>query len=139
MVIDRDQKYREMAGRGKYRALYSHLCALPAQEWRPSFREVESVLGFSLPPSARLHRPWWANGSRGNGHSHALAWTAAGWETRAVDMEAETLVFRRKNSGPARKFNLDEVLPPRYGGKWPEGLSLRREDMYEDRGLVRYS
>ena len=139
MAIDRDQKYREMAGRGKYRALYSHLCALSVQEWRPSFSEVESVLGFSLPPSARLHRPWWANGSPGNGHSHALAWTVAGWETAEVDVEDETLVFRRKGSGPVRKFNLDEILPPRSVGEWPEGLSLRREDIYEDRGLIRCS
>ena len=139
MSIDRDQKYREMASRGKYRALYSHLCALSAQEWRTGFSEIESVLGFVLPPSARLHRPWWANPRRGNGHSHALAWTAAGWATAEVDVEAETLVFRRKSPAPARRFNLDEILPPRYGGKWPEGLSLRREDMYEDRGLIRCS
>ena len=37
------------------------------------------------------------------------------------------------HTGPARKFNLDEILPPRSVGEWPEGLSLRREDMYEDR------
>ena len=50
----------------------------------------------------------------------------------AVSDEAET-PLRQKDAGPAPKFNLDEVLPPRYCGKWPEGLSLRREDMYEDR------
>ena len=131
--IDRDQKYREMAGRGKYRALYSHLRALSAQEWRTGFSEVESVLGFTLPPSARLHRPWWANPRRASGHSHALAWTIAGWETAEVDVEAETLVFRRKGPRPAPKPSLDEIWPVHPTARWPKGLSLRREDLYEDR------
>ena len=54
--------------------------AFPSPKWRRSWV-------FQLPLSARMHRPWWANQSRGNGHSHALAWTMAGWETAAVDME----------------------------------------------------
>jgi hypothetical protein len=161
MVIDQQQKYREMASRGKYRDLYRHLCGLQVKEWQTSFREIESILGFTLPASARLHRPWWANQSKGNGHSHALAWSAAGWETANVDMNAETLLLRRKHAdmprklsldeilGPPhsvgewpfkrkqpegpRKFDLDEVLPVHDAGEWPEGLSLRREDMYDDR------
>ena len=81
MAIDRDQKYREMAARGKYRRLYTHLCSLPAQAWRTTFGEIESILGFELPASARLHRPWWSNQRGGNGHSQAIAWSVAGWET----------------------------------------------------------
>ena len=134
MAIDRDQKYREMAARGKYRSLYTHLCSLTVQEWRTSFGEIESIVGFELPPSARLHRPWWANQSSGNGHSQALAWSVAGWETSDVDMDAETLLLRRReHTGAARRPRLDEVLPVWSVGTWPEGLSLRREDMYEDR------
>lgn len=134
MAIDRDQKYRQMAVRGKYRRLYTHLCGLPGQEWRTSFEEIESIIGFELPPSARLHRPWWANQGSGNGHSQALAWSVAGWETADVDMDAETLLLRRRKRAEAtRKFNLDEVWPAWSVGTWPEGLSLRREDMYEDR------
>ena len=38
-----------------------------------------------------------------------------------------------KETGAARKPNLDEVLPVWSVGAWPKGLSLRREDMYEDR------
>ena len=94
MAIDRDQKYREMAARGKYRRLYTHLCSLPAQAWRTTFGEIESILGFELPASARLHRPWWSNQRGGNGHSQALAWSVAGWETANVDMDTETLLLR---------------------------------------------
>ena len=134
MAIDRDQKYREMAIRGKYRSLYTHLCSLPAQEWRTTFREIESIIGFELPPSARLHRPWWSNQSGGNGHSQALAWSVAGWETADVDMDAETLLLRpRKRPEAARTLSLDKVWPVHSSEGWPDGLSLRREDLYEDR------
>ena len=59
-----------------------------------------------------------------------MAWTVAGWETAEVDMEAETLVLRRNRSDEVRKLTLDEVCPVHKAGVWPEGLSLRREDIY---------
>ena len=90
-------------------------------------------MGFELPPSARLHRPWWANQSGGNGHSQALAWTAAGWETAEVDMDAETLLLRRRPVETPRQLNLDEVWPVHQVGMWPASVSLRREDLYEER------
>ena len=134
MAIDRDQKYREMAIRSKYSRLYTHLRSRPTQGWRTTFREIESILGFELPASARLHRPWWANQNGGNGHSQALAWSFAGWETAEVDMDAETLLLRPRNRPQAvRTLSLDEVWPVHSAGGWPESLSLRREDMYEDR------
>lgn len=132
MAIDQGRKYREMANRGKYQRLYTHLCSLTTQEWRATFSEIESVIGFELPPSARLHRPWWSNQNGGNGHSQALAWTAAGWETAEVDMYSETLLLRRKPSA-ARRLSFDEAWPAISVGAWPEGLSLRREDMYDER------
>ncbi len=133
MAIDRSRKYREMANRGKYQRLYTHLCSLTIQEWRATFREIESVIGFELPMSARLHRPWWSNQTGGNGHSQALAWTAAGWETAEVDMDSETLLLRRKLDQAVRRLSLDEVFPVHSVGAWPEGLSLSREDIYEER------
>ena len=130
MVIDWDQRYREMAIRGKYQRLYTHLCGLPAQEWKTSFGEIESIIGFELPMSARLHLPWWANQGSGDGHSQALAWSVAGWETADVDMDAETLLLRRRKRPEAvRKLSLDEVWPVHPTAVWPEGLSLRREDI----------
>ena len=140
MATEQDQKYREKASRGKYHRLYRHLCDLPAQPWRTNFTEVESILRFKLPASARRHRPWWANQTRGNGHSHALAWITAGWKTAKVDMVAETLVFRpSKRPGDVHPPSLDEVWPVRSVGTWPEGLSLTREDMYEERGFAGHS
>ena len=92
----------------------------PEQEWCTTFGEIEAILGFRLPDSARLHRPWWSNSKKGNGHSHALAWQAAGWRTRKVDLEAETLVFAYSAGTEARTgkadrkpaFDLDRDFPP---------------------------
>ena len=72
MAVDQKDKYQQMVLRGKYQRLYTYLSSLQVQEWRTSFREMETS-GFELPPSARLHRPWWGNQRGGNGHSHALA------------------------------------------------------------------
>ena len=132
MAMDRDRKYREMAIRGKYQRLYTHLCGLTTEEWRTSFGEIESILGFELPASARFHRPWWSNQS-GGGHSQALAWSAAGWETADVDMDAEALLLRRKPQKTLCRPALDEVWPVHSAGAWPENLSLSREGIYKDR------
>ena len=133
MVTDREKMFRQMAARGKYQRLYEYLCGLVAQEWKTSFREIESIIGFELPASARLYRPWWANQNGSGGHSQALAWRAAGWETAQVDMDAETLFLRRKRTQDAPKRSFDEIWPSISIGEWPKDLSLRREDMYEDR------
>ena len=55
-------------------------------------------------------------------------------ETAEVDMNEEPLLFRqRKPKVTKRKPSLDELWPVHPTAVLPEGLSLRREDMYEDR------
>ena len=143
----REERLRRTAERGKYAPLYRFLRTRAGGEWRVSFTDIEAVLGFTLPESARVHRPWWSNQRNAGGHSHALAWLLAGWKTRAVDLEQETLVFQRDGSAddtdrPAATssgklggaVDLDEAFPPHDPGPWPDDLSLRREDLYEDRG-----
>lgn len=127
--MSRDQDYQQRASKGKYRRLFSHLSDLSVSEWRTTFGEIESIVGFKLPKSARRHRPWWANDFR-HAHSHALAWSAAGWETAEVDMVAETLLLRRKPAGKERASRLAGILPVHSVGTWPAMLSLRREDIY---------
>ncbi|MXY73826.1 MAG: hypothetical protein F4Y83_02690 [Acidimicrobiia bacterium] len=133
MAVDMKDKYREMVLRGKYRRLYTFLNSLQVSEWRTSFSQVEAVVGFELPLSARLHRPWWGNQRGGSGHSHAIAWCVAGWETAEVDMDGETLLFRRTRPEPLPRLPFHEVWPVHPAAVWPESLSLRREDLYEDR------
>ena len=73
--------------------------------------------------------------------------TREDWKTRAVDLERETSVFERDGTvgdpdlpaGTAAlphggTVDLDTVFPAHNPGPWPAGLSLRREDLYDDRG-----
>ena len=130
---------REVAARGKYAPLFLHLAALDGPRWRAAFRDVGAILGFSLPNSAHIHRPWWSNQTSG-GHSHALAWHAAGWRTSAVDLAAESLVFERvldaalPNDSAAQSFSLRELFPPHDFGAWPAGFAASREQIYGEDG-----
>jgi hypothetical protein len=80
---------------GKYEPLSTHLQAAGSSEWPTTFAQVEQVLGFALPPSARKHREWWSN-QAGAGHSQARGWQDAGWQVWKVDLEREQVIFRRR-------------------------------------------
>ena len=73
----------------KYVNLAAHLASLDGKEWNPTFHEVEAVLGFPLPDSARSYPAWWAN----QGRSQSQAWQSAGWRTASVDVPAERVTF----------------------------------------------
>ncbi|CAN7298839.1 hypothetical protein LJR225_001601 [Phenylobacterium sp. LjRoot225] len=87
----------------KYDPLSDRLAAHPAEEWRASFSELESVLGFPLPKAARVGRAWWTDDP---GKSHSRAWTLHGWSVDDVDHAGERVVFRKGVVAP------DEVQPP---------------------------
>jgi hypothetical protein len=76
----------------KYEALGKHLKAQTADEVHLAFLEIESILGFSLPASARQHTPWWGNHAS---HSQAAAWLAAGWVVARVSLHSERVTFQR--------------------------------------------
>ena len=87
----------------KYDPLRRYLSERPGREWRARFEEVEGVLGFALPISARRYAAWWANELKGS-HSHCRAWLGAGWHTGDVDLAAEQATFRRgRNVGRAAR------------------------------------
>lgn len=92
-MVSRSELLRQTAQRGKYSPLFHYLEKRRGPEWDATFPEIEKVLGFRLPDSARVHRPWWANQGERGGHSHALAWEMAGWKTSQVDMVGERVVF----------------------------------------------
>ena len=81
----------------EYEALKKYLIGLPDYHTEAafSFDELEKLLGRKLPPSARVHRPWWGNDYASGTHSHAQAWIEAGWKVDAVDIKEEWVRFVR--------------------------------------------
>lgn len=90
---------------GKYFPLSHHLAALAVSRWDATFEEIEAILGFPLPDSARTHNPSWANQS-GGGHTQTKAWTEAwqsvGWRTANVRPAEGRVTFVREHQLPAR-------------------------------------
>jgi hypothetical protein len=79
----------------KYQPLLDYLArATDTEVVALSLDQVESILGFSLPASARLSS-WWANDPE-NGHYQATAWVNAGFRCRKT---AGTVSFTRTTRG----------------------------------------
>ena len=97
----------------KYDPLTRHLSSLTAPEWKASFRDVERILGFPLPPSSRRHCAVWSN----NPQNHAMtrAWLEAGWRTEQVDLDAGKIVFRKAGSQSPTAYT-SSVRPSPFGG-----------------------
>lgn len=78
----------------RYQPLHDHLADQTEPVVRLTFRQIERILGASLPDSARKYRPWWANEAAGT-HVHARSWLDAGRKTRNVDLNSGTVEFVR--------------------------------------------
>ena len=100
----------------KYQPLGEHLGHLQAHEWRPTFHELERMIGGELPKAA--HRAsWWADSDKG----HAATWTAAGW-TAEPDIEGEKVIFRKRTN--VMSENIDEGGEERGGRITERGREL---------------
>ncbi|MCX8153618.1 MAG: hypothetical protein N3E52_04200 [Candidatus Bathyarchaeota archaeon] len=106
----------------KYSSLAKYLSST-GTEVALSFSQIENVLGFPLPSSARKLRCWWANDFT---HSQAKAgWLAAGYIVDAVDLKSEIVRFRPQVWLPVKKEEMPlerqikkkvaEILEKRYG------------------------
>jgi hypothetical protein len=76
---------------------YDHLGKYLSQQNRNfipmTFREIESIVGRALPAS-KNQRAWWSNNPTNNVMTRQ--WLEAGYETEAVDIASEKLIFRKK-------------------------------------------
>lgn len=82
----------------KYAPLQRHLEQAPAVTLAMSFREIEAILGFELPPSSHRYRGWWSNNPQNSVITRA--WLEAGYRTEQVDLDGRRLVFRRVRPAP---------------------------------------
>ncbi len=76
----------------KYHPLFLWLSGQNGNRIDAASRQIEHVLGFDLPPSARTYSQWWENDQT---HTQARAWLDAGFHTERVNLAAETLIFVR--------------------------------------------
>ena len=86
------QREEGARSRSKYDPLYDYLVNSPETVVSLRFSEIEFILGFTLPASARRYRAWWANEREGT-HSHARSWLEASYGTQGVDLNAQTVRF----------------------------------------------
>lgn len=80
--------------RSKYDTLRDYLSQRPDNAVRMTFRQIEEILGFRLPASARQYAHWWANDMTGN-HVQALAWMRAGRRARQLHLLSQRVMFVR--------------------------------------------
>lgn len=82
----------------KYDPLRRHLEGVHAGRVTMSFAELEEIVGFRLPASARRYAAWWSNSDVS--HVQAGAWLGAGFETADVDIAGEKVSFRKATMIP---------------------------------------
>ena len=78
----------------KYDPLTKHLTWRNDAKVPMTFTELEMLLGFPLPPSARKHRGWWSNNPDNNVMTRA--WIDAGYRSEEVNIVGEKLVFHQQ-------------------------------------------
>jgi hypothetical protein len=69
---------RAMPDTASYDALQSYLKARAIGNVNLTFDEIETLLGFQLPPAARLYKEWWTHGGDAGNAPQSGAWTDAG-------------------------------------------------------------
>lgn len=81
----------------EYRSLYKYLHNRFADTVVLTFREIESLLGFSLPDGARLREDWWSNESDGVANStHSSSWIGAN-RLATANLSAQCVTFERRS------------------------------------------
>jgi hypothetical protein len=82
----------------KYQPLTDYLAALPVATATLTVAEIETIVGFALPPGAH-YRQFWRNGRRGT--FDLRPWVRAGWRVARVRLygESPAVTFARVASG----------------------------------------
>ncbi len=80
---------------GRYKPLHQYLQSRYADRLVLTFAQIEDLLGFTLPDSARADEEWWANKDPTDlPPHHSRSWTLAS-RTATPNLQAQTIVFER--------------------------------------------
>ena len=130
-----------MAQGNKYTPLLDYLQRAPQEEITLTFGEIEAVIEDNLPPSARVHRGWWGNRSKGS--PQAAAWIGAGYHAEDLDLDKERVTFRKplraytvRREGDIVLWDSDLVKALRYQTGWSQAqladeLGVRQQTVSE--------
>ncbi len=108
----------------RYEPLTRYLSAQRDAEVLMSFKEIETVLGRSLPPSARKHQAWWANSAS---HSYADSWLRIGRRTERLDLAKQQITFVQ---AVPRAFGVSEEGPAFRHASVRTGLIIKAGALY---------
>lgn len=103
----------------KYAALRDYLNGLKSDHWNATFNEIENLLGFTLPSSARRYPAWWAN-QNPRSHAQCSGWLDAGWKASELNLTRESVTFIKFGEGIK---NSTEYKPTRSELDWPDIIS----------------
>jgi hypothetical protein len=94
--------------RSKYDNLTEFLTSMKERECVVSFGELEELLGFVLPASARTHPSWWAN----TDHAQGRSWRRVGWRTAGLDLKNERVTFSqaKPHLANSRSMKLGKII-----------------------------
>jgi hypothetical protein len=82
---------------GEYWALHKYLLDRYADRLVLTFAQIEDLLGFPLPASARQDRTWWGvNDPAVLPSPHVASWTLAG-RTATINLPARIVLFERQD------------------------------------------
>ena len=89
---------------GKYQPLCHYLENRYANRVVLTFAQIEDLLGFPLPDSARVHQAWWENKDPNDTPPpHSRSWTLANMTATPI-LQAQTVVFERaQGAGRGRR------------------------------------
>ena len=91
-ILGERQNRRHKKITSKYRGLTEYLLKANEDRIVLTYPDIEKILGFALPDSARKHmRAYWSNSET---HSYAFSWLSIGYRTR-VDIEESNVIFEK--------------------------------------------
>jgi DNA-binding transcriptional regulator YiaG len=77
----------------KYYPLFKHLQHCKQAVVTLTFAEIETLMGCSLPESARKKKNWWSNRDSPSA-LQAISWVSAGYQVETVDLTQQTVTFK---------------------------------------------
>ena len=87
---------------GEYQLLQTYLRDRYADRVVLTFAEIESLVGFPLPESARSQQEWWDSTDGAPRTAQSDAWTLA-HRTAKVNLVARSVVFDRETPPESRR------------------------------------